>query len=64
VVEVVGVVAVVGVVVVCVFVAAGAQSFETSCSSLLAACVRLLRTVASTELGRFATLDLSTMASD
>lgn len=64
VVEVVAVVVVVGVVAGCVFVATGAQSLKTSTSSLLAAWVRLLRTVPLTEPGRFATRDLSATASD
>lgn len=58
------VVVVVGVVWGCVFVETGAQSLETSASSLLAACVRLLRTVPLTELGRFSTRDFSATVSD
>ncbi|MGN6168757.1 MAG: hypothetical protein ACTHQQ_11390 [Solirubrobacteraceae bacterium] len=61
---VVVVVVVVGVVSGCTVVVTGAQSLETSTPSLLAASVRLLRTVPLTELGRFATRDLSTIASD
>jgi hypothetical protein len=63
-----GVVAVVVVVVGVVWgwavVVTGAQPFATSRSSLLAACVRLLRTVPLTELGRSATRDFSAIASD
>jgi hypothetical protein len=55
---------VVGVVWGCAFVVTGAQSRETSCSSLSAACLKLLRTVPFTEPGRFATRDLSAIASD
>src|SRR5581483_4608333 len=64
VVVVVVVVVVVGVVWGCAVVETGAQSFETSVSSLLAACVRLLRTVPLTEPGRFSTRAFSATASD
>ena len=71
--EVVAVVAVVvvvvvtvgeGVLCVCAFVETEAQSFETSCSSWLAAFVKLLRTVRLTDVGRFAARDFSAIASD